>query len=355
MLVRDRRVVVTGGAGFIGSHLVDQLLERGNEVTVLDDFSSGTPDNLAHHPPDRDLRVVSVDVRDESALPRHLHGIDFVFHLATRNVRVSLVRPTEVHEVNTTGTLNVLKAAAAAGVRRLLYCSSSEVNGTADVVPLPEDYHFRPETIYGASKLTGEYYAGVFHRAGWLDTVIARPHNNYGPREHYQGAKGEVIPRFILWALAGKPLLIYGSGAQTRDFTYVTETAEFLVRLLECDDAAGRAFNVCRGEEVSIREVARMVRDLTGAKAEIVHLPGRPSDVLRLCGDPNRLRRQLGSAPSVSIGEGLRRTIDWFRSNVPLTPALLASLEVSTWTRDSAEPWLGKVCPRVRPAARNAG
>jgi UDP-glucose 4-epimerase len=349
MIVRNRRVAVTGGAGFIGSHLVDLLLERDNEVLVLDDFSSGSPDNLAHQAGRSALRVVTADICDEAPLRDLLQGCDFVFHLATRNVRLSLVQPTRVHEVNTTGTLNVLKAAAAVGVHRFLYCSSSEVNGTADVVPMPEDYHYRPETIYGASKLTGEYYALAFHRSGWLETVVARPHNNYGPREHYQGAKGEVIPRFILWGQTGKPLLIYGDGRQTRDFTYVTETVDYLVRLMECDQAVGQVFNICRGEEVSIRDIAGLIRDLTGNRSDIVHLPGRPSDVLRLYGDVRRLRELLGSAPAISIREGLRHTVDWFAQHVPLTPVVLNSLDTCSWTRVPAEAWLTEATARRQP------
>jgi UDP-glucose 4-epimerase len=349
MLVRNSRVAVTGGAGFIGSHLVDVLLARGNEVLVIDDFSSGSPANLAHLAGRPGLRMARADVRDEGLMLELLSGINFVFHLATRNVRLSLVQPTQVHEVNTTGTLNVLKAAAAGGARRLLYCSSSEVNGTADVVPMPEEYPYRPETIYGASKLAGEYYAAVFHRSGWLPTVIARPHNNYGPREHHEGVKGEVIPRFILWALAGKPLLIHGDGKQTRDFTYVTETADFLVQLLECDEALGETFNVCRGQEVSIFELAEQIRNLTGGKSEVQYLPGRPSDVLRLYGDPTRLRTLLGTSPQISLREGLGRTIAWLRDRVPLGPAL-SSLEANTWAHEVAEPWLAKLPTRRRAA-----
>lgn len=332
--------VVTGGAGFIGSHLVDALLRAGDRVLVIDDFSSGERANLAHHADDGDLRVVEADIRDEAACRELVQGADFVFHLACRNVRLSLKRPTEVHEVNATGTLNMLKAAAGARVRRFLYVSSSEVNGTADVIPMPEDYHFKPETIYGASKLTGEYYTQVFQRAGWLETVIARPHNNYGPREHYKGVKGEVIPRFILWALAGKPPVIFGDGLQTRDFTYVTETAGCLVRLMEHPGAAGGTFNVCRGQEVSIREIAKLVIALSGRDLEPEFVPGRPNDVLRLFGDPTRLKNLLGDAPSVSIREGLRQTLDWFAREVPVNAETLASMAPMNWGQSEPEPWL---------------
>ncbi|HEY5313116.1 MAG TPA: NAD-dependent epimerase/dehydratase family protein [Pirellulales bacterium] len=339
MDVSNCRVVVTGGAGFIGSHLVDRLLERQNQVVVIDDFSSGERRNLAHHAGNSRLSVVAADVRDELAMRKSIAGARFVFHLATRSVRLSLRQPTVVHEVNATGTLNVLKAAAAARVERLLYCSSSEVNGTADVVPMPEDYHFRPETIYGASKLVGEYYTQVFERSGWLRTVIARPHNNYGPREHYAGIRGEVIPRFILWSLAGRPPVVYGSGEQTRDFTFVTETADVLVKLLETEAARGQTFNVCRGQEVSILEIARLVSELIGGVGPPRHLPGRPSDVLRLCGDPSRLRSVLGQSPRISIRAGLERTIAWFRQHVPIDGELLHQLEPRNWQLEP-ETWM---------------
>jgi UDP-glucose 4-epimerase len=340
MLAPGSRVAVTGGAGFIGGHLVERLLTLGHEVVVVDDFSSGSLENLAAHRDDPRLRVAELDIRDEQALTEALRGARFVFHLACRNVRLSLRRPTEVHEVNATGTLNTLKAAAAVGAARYLYCSSSEVNGTADVVPMPEDYHFQPETIYGASKLTGEYYTQVFQRAGWLETVIARPHNNYGPREHYQGVKGEVIPRFILKALAGQPLTLYGDGAQTRDFTYVGETADFLCRLLFCDKAVGGTFNLCRGQEVSIARLAELILELTGSASAIKRLPGRPNDVLRLFGDPSRLRSVLGESPNVDIREGLKRTVQWFRENVRLTPEVLDSMADANWDGSAPEPWL---------------
>ena len=215
---------------------------------------------------------------------------------------------------------------------------------------MPEDYHFRPETLYGASKLAGEYYANVFHRSGWLSTVVVRPHNNYGPREHHEGAKGEVIPRFILWALAGKPLLVYGDGRQTRDFTYVTETVDYMVRLMECHAAAGGTFNVCRGEEVSVVELAELICELTGRRSRVEHLPGRPSDVLRLFGDPARLRGVLGGSPQISIREGLEKTVAWFRDHVPRDARTLASLEVNTWDRERSEPWLESLKGREKAA-----
>ena len=332
-------VLITGGAGFIGSHVVDALLQRDYRVRVVDDFSTGSRQNLAHHSAHPELEVYQASVLDEQAMQELHDGVHFVMHLATRNVRLSLRQPTLVHDVNTSGTLNVLKAAAAARVSRFLYCSSSEVNGTAELVPMPEDYHFRPETIYGASKLAGEYYTLAFHRSAWLSTVIARPHNNYGPRSHFGGNSGEVIPRFILSAFANQPLRIYGDGRQTRDFTYVTETADFLVRLLESPLTSGNTYNVCLGQEVTIREVAENILAQTASVSPLVYLPTRPSDVLRLCGDPTRLRQTLHSSPSISLAEGLEQTISWFREHIALTPEILRNLASNNWQGDS-ESWI---------------
>jgi UDP-glucose 4-epimerase len=334
------KVAVTGGAGFIGSHLVDQLLGTGNEVTVIDDLSTGSRDNLAGHASNPRLRLAVASVLDREALEKALDGVQYVFHLATRNVRLSLRQPSTVHEVNMDGTYNVLRAAAGSRVRRLLYCSSSEVHGTAVRVPLPEDGEFRPQTLYGASKLAGEYYSQVFHRSGWLETVIARPHNAYGPRGHYAHDRGELIPRFIVRALAGLPPVIFGDGTQTRDFTYVGETALYIAALMAADSAGGCTFNICRGEEVTIREVAERVVRLAGLDCAPVFLPPRPHDVRRLLGDPSLLRRSLGSSPAIGIDEGLKRTVEWYRRHVRIDEAVLASMQPENWADTPAEPWL---------------
>jgi UDP-glucose 4-epimerase len=333
--VRDSKIFVTGGAGFIGSHLVDQLLAANNEVVVFDDFSTGLEENLREAKSSGRLTVVRESVTNFEALMESMSSCSFVFHLATKNVRLSLRQPTLVHDVNTTGTLNVLKAAHARKVKRFLYCSSSEVNGTAIEVPMAEDYIYRPETLYGASKLAGEDYALAFHRSGWLNAVVARPHNNYGPREHALGLSGEVIPRFILQAMAGKPLTVYGEGNQTRDFTFVSETSKILIDLLETDHALGEVINVCRGQEISILQIAKKILHMVGGKSEIVHMPGRPSDVLRLFGDNSKLQRILGRTPSISIDEGLRSTFDWFQNHTPSQP-----LGERVWETTEQEGWL---------------
>ena len=334
------RIAITGGAGFVGSHLVELLAAQRSQVLIIDDLSSCGTRNIEHLLGRDEIVLEQADVRDATAMMTLLKGCNFVFHLATRNVRLSLKRPTEIHEINTSGTLNVLKAASAAKAKRFLYCSSSEVNGTAGVVPMAEDYAYNPETIYGASKLTGEYYTQVFQKSGWLDTVIARPHNTYGPREHFHGHFGEVIPRFILFALAGKPPIIFGDGVQTRDFTFVTETADFLARLGLHPALGGETFNICRGAEVSILEIAAVICRLTGLQTEPIFLPARPNDVRRLWGDPSRLIAALGEGPKIDIEQGLSETVDWFRREVRIDESVIASLDPRNWAEVKPEPWL---------------
>lgn len=340
MKLQNCRIVVTGGAGFIGSHLVDRLISAKNEVIVIDDFSSGSKENLLHHRNNNHLHIEEADILDEKAMMTLIRGTDFVFHLACQNIRLSLHQPTIVHEVNATGTLNILKASAAAKVERFLYCSSSEVNGLAVDGRIPEESLYYPRTIYGASKLTGEFYTQSFQRSGWLNTVIARPYNNFGPREHYKSYKGEVIPRFILQVLSGKAPSIFGDGKQTRDFVYVVETADLLVRLIETDGTQGGVFNICRGEEVSVLELAKLICELVGTNVKPLHFPDRPSDLLSLCGDPCRLNEALGATPKISIREGLAYTIDWFHQNIPITEDVLESMEPENWKIPEAEPWL---------------
>lgn len=335
--VSGQKIVVTGGAGFIGSHLAQSLIDRDAEVHVIDNLSAGNLENLDFKHDGR-LHFHKLDILNKPALGRIFSDASHVFHMATQNVRLSLRQPGWVSQTNVEGTLNVLEAAARARVRRFVYCSSSEVNGTADVVPMPENYEFKPETIYGASKLAGEYYTQVFQRSGWLDTVIARPHNNYGPRAHSYGISEEIIPKFILNALAGLDLGIYGDGQQTRDFTFVKETVDHMIELSENEKVTGETFNVCRGQECSILEVAQKILKLTGSKSRIVHSAARSNDVLRLCGDASKLKKALGHAPSLGLDEGLIKTVEWY-SNRPAAwhekrRAEMALLKSEAWPHE---------------------
>jgi UDP-glucose 4-epimerase len=307
MLVREGRVVVTGGAGFIGSHLVDALARRGCIVRVLDDLSTGKVDNLSSHPR---VELIQGDVRDRTLVAGLLQGVDVVFHLACRGVRHSIGNPLESHEVNATGTLVLLEAARSLGVKRFIHVSSSEVYGTARSVPMHEDHPCCPETAYGAAKLAGEAYARAYFRTYGLPTTVVRPFNNFGPRSHHEGDCGEVIPRFAVWALNGVAPVIFGDGTQTRDFIYVEDTAHWLCRVAECDALIGETVNLGTGRETSVRQLAEWVCAAAG-RADLTprHLPPRPGDVQRHLAGIARAETVLGFRAETTLPEGLAKLL----------------------------------------------
>jgi UDP-glucose 4-epimerase len=311
MRLAGKRVLVTGGAGFIGSHLVE-LLSRSNEVTVLDDFSVGAEANLAAVDPPP--RVVKADVRDLAGLARFVSEADVIFHLAVVCLRVSISDPMTAHLVNDLGTLNLLIAARNKPIERFVYVSSSEVYGTARRTPMDESHPLDPITPYAATKLAGEAYALSFHRTYGFPATVVRPFNSYGPREHTDGPSGEVIPRFVGRAMAGRPLVVFGDGLQTRDFTWVGDTAKGILLAAECDALVGDCVNIARGEEVSILRIAEMVQRLVGSTSVIEHQGERPGDVRRHLAGVRRAQSLLGFTAGVGIEEGLERYIQWVRS-----------------------------------------
>jgi len=311
MKIVGKRVLVTGGAGFVGSHLVD-LLSHSNQVTVLDDFSVGEPENLAAavRPP----RVVTADIRDRGALDEVVRDVDVIFHLAVVCLRVSIPDPMASHLVNDLGTLNLLLAARDSAVQRFVYVSSSEVYGSAKRTPMDESHPLNPMTPYAAAKLAGEAYALSFHRTYGFPTTVVRPFNVYGPREHADGPSGEVIPRFVARALAGRPLVVFGDGLQTRDFTWVGDTVRGILMAAECDALVGGCVNIARGEDVSVLRIAELVQRLAGTRTPIEHQADRPGDVRRHVAGVQRARSMLGFSATVGIDEGLSRYIEWVRS-----------------------------------------
>ena len=222
------KVLVTGGAGFIGSELVRQLAQNDDRVIVVDNLVNGKKENLAGLPKDR-VTLAVADVRGTARMRGLLKGVDRVFHLACLGVRHSIHSPVENHSVNAEGTLSLLIEARRANVKRFVYVSSSEVYGTGKRVPMDEDHRTYPMTVYGASKLAGECYARAFHETYGFATVVVRPFNAFGPRCHHEGDSGEVIPKFMLRSMAGKPMIVFGDGTQTRDFTYVEDTARGII------------------------------------------------------------------------------------------------------------------------------
>ena len=313
--ITDATVLVTGGAGFIGSHLVDTLLARGAaKVTVLDNLANGSAENLSHLVGDPRFAFVEGDIRDDDAAVAALEGVDTVFHLACLGVRHSLHDPFENHQVNATGSLTMLAHSHRLGVQRFVYVSTSEVFGTAQYAPMDERHPTWPETVYGGSKLAGEAYARAFYRTYGMDTVVVRPFNTYGPRSHFEGDSGEVLPRTIVRVLAGLRPVIFGDGEQTRDFMHVSDTTRALALIGEADSATGQTINLGSGTEVSMTEVCRTVAVRAG-RPDLVpeYLDARPGDVRRLIGNAAFVRELTGFEPTVGFDEGVAELVDWFR------------------------------------------
>lgn len=324
-------VLVTGGAGFIGSELCAQLVRAGRRVVVLDSLVNGRRENLDRLPGAR-LRLVVGDVRDGTLVASLLSDVSVVFHLACLGVRHSLHAPRETHDVNAGATLALLEASQQAGVRRFVYVSSSEVYGSAGAVPMSEAHPTHPSTVYGASKLAGEIYTRVWHATRGLPTVVVRPFNSFGPRSHHEGDAGEVIPKFMLRALAGRPLVVLGDGAQTRDFMEVGDTARGILLAGTVDDAVGRTLNLGTGREIAMTELARLIARVAGRPdASIVYDAARPADVRRLCADSTLARRLLGFKPLVTLEDGLARLLDWYRRQEVTPEALLETEVVRNW------------------------
>lgn len=327
------KILVTGGAGFIGSNLVDALAEKeAHEILVADDFSTGTRENLAHHASDPRVRVVELDIRDKARVRELMRGVDFVYHLAVQCVRVSIRDPYLVHEVNATATLHLLTAALDENVKRFVYCSSSEVYGTALHVPMNEEHPLVPTTPYGASKLAGEVYARSFYLTYGLPVTVVRPFNTYGPREHFEGPYGEVIPKFVVRALNDAPLVVFGDGSQTRDFTEVSDTVRGLIAAGECDALVGNVVNIARGQEVSINELAQIVLEtLPQSKSKIEHQAPRPGDVQRHSADIARAKQILGFEPRVEIRDGVKRYVDWLMRSEFDPREMLSQEKLRNW------------------------
>ncbi len=314
MRLASKRIVVTGGAGFIGSHVVDRLLDEPQAAVVaIDDLSVGSRDNLEPAIA-AGAELVRGDVRDRELMDDALAGADVVIHMACDNLRASLGNPERTHAVNATGTLVCALAAAAAGVQRFVYVSSSEAYGSAVTTPMPESHPLQPTTVYGASKAAGELYAQACMRTYGMPVTVIRPFNSYGPREHAEGTSAEVIPKFVSRILAGRPPVIFGDGSQTRDFTWVEETARGIVAATACDALIGGAVNVAHGTGITISEIARMLLEILDAEElEPELVDARPGDVMHHWADTSRCRELVGFTAAVPIREGLARYVSWLR------------------------------------------
>ena len=312
MTISGSTVLVTGGAGFIGSHLVDRLLAEGASVRVLDDFSTGRRENLESFAGRID--VIEASVTDPGACADACAGADFVLHQAALpSVARSVADPGTTHEVCATGTLNVLVAASGAGVRRLVYAGSSSAYGNTPTLPKREDMLARPRSPYAVGKLAGEHYAQNFPSLFGLETVVLRYFNIFGPRQDPTSAYSAVIPLFIAAAQEGRPPTIHGDGEQTRDFTYVGNAVEANLLALSAapDGVVGEVFNVGCGDRITINGLWSEIRRIVDSDLDAEHGPPRAGDVRDSLADLTEIRRALGYEVGVPLADGLRLTADW--------------------------------------------
>jgi nucleoside-diphosphate-sugar epimerase len=307
------RYLVTGGAGFIGSNIVEELVRRGQQVVVLDDLSSGKEENLAAVRSKIDLRIGSIT--DLANLQSACAGTDYVIHLAARtSVPRSMANPIEANHVNIDGTLNVLVAARDSKVRRFVFAASSSAYGETPELPKHETMPAAPISPYGVTKLAGELYAQVFGRAYGLENVSIRYFNVFGPRQDPTSQYSGVLSRFMLAVIRGESPVIYGDGEQSRDFTYIANVVDVTLRACEAPGSSGMVLNGGTGARITLNEVVKLLEKITGKKIHVKYDPPRTGDIKDSQADISRARELLGYHPLVDFEQGLKLTWEWYAS-----------------------------------------
>ncbi|MBN2564686.1 MAG: SDR family oxidoreductase [Candidatus Eisenbacteria bacterium] len=304
--------LITGGAGFIGSHLAQRLIELGHSVRILDNFSTGRRENLSGF--ERDVELIEGDIRDEDTVRRAVEGVDVVLHeAALASVPRSVESPASSHDVNATGTLNVLIASRDAGVRRLVYASSSSVYGNTPSLPKREDMTPSPESPYAVSKLAAEHYCGVFSSLYHIECVSLRYFNVFGPRQDPDSQYAAVVPLFVAALMRGERPIIYGDGEQSRDFTYVGSVVDANLAAIDSDGVAGEVLNVACGRTTTVNVLLSALQGIVGTSIEARHVPERAGDVRHSFADVTKAERLLGMTSRVPFEEALARTVEFYR------------------------------------------
>lgn len=305
--------LVTGGAGFIGSHIVEELVKRGERVRVIDNLSTGRCENLQHLM--GEIEFIEGDLRDLKATVNAVEGADFVMHQAAiPSVPRSIEDPIGSTENNLNATLHLLLAARDAGVQRVVYASSSSVYGNSPTLPKREDFSPAPLSPYATAKLAGEYYCRVFHQVYGLETVSLRYFNVFGPRQDPLSQYAAVIPKFITLALTNKPLVVYGDGEQTRDFSFVANVVQANLLACEVEGVAGETFNAGGGEQISLKQLVKELQAILDADLRVEYSEPRPGDVKHSLASIEKAQKLMGYESTIHFGEGLRRTVEWFKT-----------------------------------------
>ncbi len=309
--LKDKKILVTGGAGFIGSHIVDKLVELGSDVIVLDDLSTGNLDNIKH--PRNKVEFIKGDIRDQALLDKLLNGVELISHQAAlRSVPKSVGRPFDYHDVNVTGTLNLYLKAKEKGIKRIVYASSSSVYGERFDFPEKEIDSPNPLSPYAATKLFAEYYGYVFSQLYGLEVVSLRYFNVFGPRQSLENKYAVVVPKFITSLLKNENPPIYGDGNQERDFTFIEDVVEANILALTKDGVEGEVFNIAGGAPQSVNNLLKVLKEITAKDISPVYLQPRPGDVRKTYADIEKAKKLLGWQPEVGFYQGLKETVEWF-------------------------------------------
>lgn len=305
--------LVTGGAGFIGSHIVQNLIQNHQEVRVLDNFTTGKKENLQGFLDD--LELIEGDLRDPTVVFQAVKNIDYIFHEAAFvSVSQSMLEPKICYDINVNGTENLIEEARKSGVKRIVLASSAAVYGEPEIIPLSEESRTKPLSPYAASKLINEIFADLYTRSFGIELVALRYFNVFGPRQDPNSQYAAAIPIFIHHLLSNKEIIIYGDGSQTRDLIYVEDVVRANLLAANTPGIAGNIFNICTGVETSIQQVVDLLRNQFSNALPPRYAQPRPGDIVRSIGAPSKAKEMLGFLPQTNLNQGLIQTIEWMRT-----------------------------------------